>query len=294
MTLTAPDTKTTLNDNEFLIIDGQLIVLAEEAVHIVNVNPRDAQLLLDRSDKNRLFNQSNFKKLVATINDGDFAYNGSSLCLSAAGRLLDGQHRLRAIIATGITAKFIIATGIVDKAQSTMDTGRSRTLAQNLQMNGEQYENELSGALIGIQAWELGERATQVSLRDATIQQSLRFYAAHPEVRDISREAKNYSRAIPGLSCKAISQFIWAFDKIDATERKAFFDLLVSGVGLSEGDPILQLRNYLHTKVGKEKLTAHQLSGMTCKAWNQWREGDRKRLAFRPGGSNPEAFPEPR
>jgi hypothetical protein len=288
-----------LNNDEFVIIDGKTIVFANVDAHVVRITPEVAAMLLLRNNarkSNRPIDQGNLCKLLTDVQNDDFTYNGASFVLSTDGDILDGQHRLTAIVQTGVTLVAVIATGVQVKAQRDMDSGKARTLADNLTMDSELYPSTLAAVLIGLQAWERGERSTHQSSRGTTINTSYHFLEKHPETRQIAKEAFTLATKIPGFGPKPLAQFMWAFDKLSVRDRKDFFDKLASGAGLPEGDPILQLRNFLQKDAqSAATVTPHHRAAMLCRAWNMYRAGDarKQKLAFRAGGAKPEAFPEP-
>jgi len=75
----------------------------------------------------------------------------------------------------------------------------------------------------------------------------------------------------------------------------------ISGADLSEGSPILALRNYVDNLVfGESRQRGNTLNSRTwiaimSKAWNAWRDGrELKILNWKRGGAKPEPYPLPR
>ena len=98
------------------------------------------------------------------------------------------------------------------------------------------------------------------------------------------------------LSATVVAALWVAFAQIDNEDAEYFFDRLVDGVELEAGSPIRVLRSSLEV-LSKQKGERNRvyLSALTIKAWNAYREGRSiSLLKFRPGGSKPEPFPEPR
>lgn len=283
-------------DELFLVIDGTKIVFAEQAAHVVTIGPAAAAALMSRNRGNRKIRPQNLNKIITDLNNGDYSFNGSSVVVSTEGLLLDAQHRLLAVIETGVSIKTVIVTGVLAKAQGDMDSGKIRTLSENLHRAGEVAEVQLSSALFGIQAWERGERSSDSAKGLMTNNTSIAFLEQHPEIRDIVREAFPVSAAVPGLTHKQVCQLIWAFDKISAEDRVGFFSALSSGAGLAEGSPILALRNFLHKdSASPAKVTSYHRTALTCKAWNFYRDGQSaSNIRFVAGGVKPDVFPEPR
>lgn len=287
------------NDDASIIIDGKMLVFAEEAAHIVTLTPEDATQLLARNFKNRTVKVTPVNKLVTDIMNGDFSFNGASVVLSPAGRVLDGQHRLLACSTAGKPIRTVIVTGVEDETQSDMDSGTARSFADYLRMQGETDVLQLAATVFGIQEYILGDRGGKtVSKGKVTNSTSKVFLNENPDMRDLCHEAYLTAKRIPGLTGKQISQMIWAFDRLGDDEcvndRKVFFQKLISGVGLDEGSPILALRNLLQKELkSKTKYDDSYRFALACKAWNAYRESrTMAQLSIR-GGANPESFPEP-
>jgi hypothetical protein len=275
-------------------IPGVEIKFSERQAHVVSITPAAAEVLLRLNVKNRKFKTDNFKKLTTDMVNGNFRFTGEPITFDTEGRLLNGQHRLFGAVQTGTTIDVVLVTGVATEAQGDMDAGSRRTLKDTLELSGELYPAILAPILVGIQAWERGERNHDSSGK-TTDNTSLAFLAENPVVRDITREAAKVSAKVPGLSAKQVGVFIWAFDKLSATDRTDFFDKLISGAGLPGGNPILTLRNFLHRDAkSAQQVSPYHRMALTVKAWNAYREGVfLGALRFRGGGSNPEAFPEP-
>jgi hypothetical protein len=275
-------------------IPGTTLDFSKRESHIVTIKPEAASIFLQLNVKNRKMKAANFTKLTTDMSSGNFRFTGESITFDQDGRLLNGQHRLTACVHTGVAIEVVIVTGVATIAQSNMDAGSPRSLRDTLELNHEQYPAILAPILVGIQSWERGERNQDASGK-TTDTTSLEFLAAHPEVRDIAKEAYRLSVKIPGLSAKQIGVYIWVFDKLNVNDRVAFFDKLVTGTNLSEGDPILVLRNFLHRDAkSTQKVSKYYRTAVTSKAWNAYRDGSKIGvLRFSGGGSKPEAFPEP-
>jgi hypothetical protein len=275
-------------------IPGTVIDFTKREAHVVSISPEAAAILLQLNVKNRKFKTDNFKKLTTDMVAGNFRFTGEPITFDYDGRLLNGQHRLTGAVHTGTTIDVVLVTGVATEAQRDMDAGSRRSLKDTLELNNELYPAVLSSVLIGIQAWERGERSNESSGK-TTDSTSLAFLDSNPVVREITREAVKVSAKIPGLTARQVGVLTWAFDKLSVTDRVDFFDKLITGAGLPGGNPILTLRNFLNrdSKSAQQVSSNHRLA-LTVKAWNAYREGQSLgALRFSGGGSKPEAFPEP-
>src|SRR5690606_15046145 len=56
--------------------------------------------------------------------------------ISSTGEIIDGQHRLNAIIKSGVPQDFIVYRNVPDDARYTFDQGKSRTAADAMKIHG--------------------------------------------------------------------------------------------------------------------------------------------------------------
>ena len=278
-----------------IVVDGTTVTFADKAAHIVTIDVATADALLLRNTRNRKINLQNLNKILTDMRNDDYRFTGGSIVLSTTGTLLDGQHRLTGVVSSCVSIEVVLVTGVEALAQTNMDSGRVRTLPEILRLAGEVNENSLAAAIVGIQSWERGERASDSSTGLTPINTSLEFLEEHPVLRDVVREAYAVSQRIPGLTNKQVCQMVWAFDKLDQGDRVDFFAKLMSGAGLEEGNPVLVLRNFLTKDASAPvKVSSYHRAAVTCKAWNAYRGGSSVRaLRFKAGGAKPEEFPEP-
>lgn len=103
---------------------------------IVNLTPGMAAAILSLNSKNRPASNSHTKRLAQAMLDGEWLYNGDAIRVSSEGVLLDGQHRLLAVILSGVTIKARIIYGLAPGCFTTIDTGRRRSARDALAVEG--------------------------------------------------------------------------------------------------------------------------------------------------------------
>jgi len=97
-------------------------------VKAVMVSPERATELLERNTLNRSMSQSWADELSAIMKAGKFVLSNDAVAIAADGRVLNGQHRLWAVVDSGVSVPLLVAEGIDEDAQLVMDVGRKRTL----------------------------------------------------------------------------------------------------------------------------------------------------------------------
>jgi hypothetical protein len=160
------------------------------------------------------------------------------------GMLLNGQHRLAAVVASGVPIRFWVAVNVTSAARKIADTGRIRTPAEILFMEGVKYAPWVVQAVNLIYRIE-GDRIW--NLKTSTVSDIRAYLDLYPEIKDLVPWAGTKvlyrlfkSHAVPcGCYC--------LFYRTHKDKATAFFQAILDGVAHSADDPVAVLRNFLTT-----------------------------------------------
>jgi hypothetical protein len=103
------------------------------------VTPKMASEFLKLNTKNRKISESAVYQYGKDMESGHFKFNGHSVCISDKGVLLDGQQRLMASVESKKPFWTMLIEGLDEDVMVTIDTGRKRTFANQLQIR--EYPN---------------------------------------------------------------------------------------------------------------------------------------------------------
>lgn len=269
---------------------------------VVKVTPTIAAQWLETMKHNRKLSTINVEKLVQQMKNGYWVFDGSPIKFNRKGELVDGQHRLWALIEADYTADFMVVRGVPEEAFLTMDTGKSRGFADMLAIKHPEVQdlNNVAATTQIALRWELGLRnKLLIAGRSNTISthQLMLFFEENQE-RIINASKLARVGKVTGIPGRALDLLAYLVLDIDADDAAFFFERLHDGVGLDAGSSILTLRNlgqqYRGAKGQHTDLPPATAVALAIKAWNFFRDGvDAPRLQFRPGGATPERFPEP-
>lgn len=264
---------------------------------VETITPRQAELMLERNTLNRRISERQVEQLVRAVRRGEWEVNGEAVKFAADGRLLDGQHRLRACVESGVPFRTLVIRGLPGDAQRTMDTGKKRTLGDVLELQGRRYSSSLPAiAKIIYVSQLLGVETACTSDLAPTRRELLDFIDATPELADVAKDAASFrQRAGRMIPPSAYGLLRWTTDVIDPELSAVFFDRLATGADLSAGDPILLLRNTLLDSSSRRAYngssTRRRTVALCIKAWNKWRVGATVRsLRFSDGEKFPHAI----
>ena len=264
---------------------------------IVTITPGVAKEMLINNTHNRKVSESKVHLWAESMKRGEWTLNGEAIKIADDGTILDGQHRLYAVIESGVTIQSLVVSGLPKQSQETMDTGKQRTLADVLTLRGYRNATDVSGIVTGIIRWEKYSPKTAFqngSGCSVTNGEAIQFIEQHPEVLDIPTRVRSCSK-YSHIQRRILGVLYYEFGKVSPENVDFFFDKLENGADMSATDPILVLRNTIARLKNNHhgELNPLYVAAICIKAWNLYLDGGQcKLLRFTQGGASPEQFPK--
>ncbi|WP_406000722.1 hypothetical protein [Streptomyces sp. NBC_00829] len=281
----------------------------EPQYNVLYITPQLAEKWLRQNTHNRNLRERVVNGYATDMRDGNWVEDGQSIKFAKGdvllldsppirgGALLDGQHRLSAIVTADVTVRMLVVSNLPDTTQDTMDTGAKRSLGDVLKLRGEDHYVTLAAALLRVYVWKQGARKNLKTAGRSrpTHRQLLRVLDEHPELRRSAEMASRVRNSVR-LSASTGALCHWLFNRVDASDCAFFFARLTDHAGLVPGDPIYALRRVIENLA---KATGRPdealITALVIKAWNFYRAGEEiQTLAFKAGGAKPETYPEPK
>ncbi len=100
------------------------------------LTPAEAAKLLGNPGPQRKLIRSRVARLASEIKRGEWIPDGNPIRLTADGGLLDGQHRLAAIVEADTAVPVLLLTGVTTESQLVMDSGKARSFHDYLTIRG--------------------------------------------------------------------------------------------------------------------------------------------------------------
>lgn len=229
---------------------------------------------------NRTISLTTLKEYVQIMSDGEWVLNGECIIFDIDGNLMDGQHRLCSVIISGVTIRTWYIKGVQNENNRVMDTldhVRKRSIADNLNIQGEKHCAQLSACLKILYKYLRGDRlhnSPSVGWSDKKAKDLLKNY---PQVKtSVDKSYKQYhSTGLKQLlTVSQISFCRTVFSLIDEEKANEFFDKLATGANLDINNPILVLRERLLTADKPNKrLTAEEKLYLVGRAFLYWLNG---------------------
>jgi len=267
----------------------------------VKINQALAQQYLDILTKNRTVRKDHIIHLTKTILSGEWRRTGEAIRVHGklnknnvpanGAILLDGQHRLKAFIAS---EKKLLSSEIIDDLPADsfeyMDQGRPRSAGDVLVIAGYKNTNVLSGVARSLYLFEKGgiksyfinsrgglRRVTNHDILDYVTKNEKALHLA------IKESTRHMSKISMSLSTHGAAYHL--FKKRSLNDCEKFFYLLGTGEKLTKTNPIHLLRSILidHrvSRKNAKRMNIHKrdLMMIMILTWNAFR--DKRRLADR-------------
>lgn len=245
------------------------------------ITPELAAKWLSANKSNRPLRNRLVSKYARDITEDRWQYNGESIKFNRKGELIDGQHRLSAVVKAHKPITSIVLVDVDNDCFHTIDTGRSRNVADILYIAGERDQNNLAAALRLLTYYnmfdgdlsKLNSRSNDIFISEGDIQNTL---DKHPGIRaSIPKSIKCKTARLLQPSVGAVAHYM--FSKVDEEMADDFFERLSEGNDLQNGNPILALRNRLIRmgNTGASRIDQTKKMALLIDAWNKWRRGDK-------------------
>lgn len=255
---------------------------------IIKVTPAIAEKMLGKNVRNRHLSARVVERYRRAMVRGEWLVTGEAIKFAANGDLLDGQHRLAAIIESGRTVPVMVVKGLPSVTQDVMDTGRARGVADQLGIAGYPNPASLAAAARLVITYERGELASD---RPVSTPETLDM------VRGNTLLAHAASRGAPirkgcDLRPSVAAMTLYELMKVNDVKAQEFFERLTDGANLPTGSPILALRARLRAlRDERTYLPNEALASLVFRTWNAWRSG--RKLSSLPLYRNGELIPCP-
>lgn len=254
---------------------------------VERMTPSDAEKLLiaSSSQRQRSLQSTRVQQYARLMREGQWRVTHQPIAIDSAGVLIDGQHRVSAVAASGLQdgVEMLIAYDADPETFDLIDTGRPRSPAQTLAIAGYTNTNVVSAAARYYMVYLFMEGGTRVPSPEVrarfTAHDVLRFMESPAgerllsQERDAARIAKNLGRYGITTWLSAVLALLYGTEPESQT-REEFLEKLETGTMLEAGSPILALRRWIQSETGYVR-TRRDVAGYigmanVIKAWNAY------------------------
>jgi hypothetical protein len=255
--------------------------LAKVKVTIEWITPELSKSWLENSpDFNRGIGKRVVWRYTNAMAEKRWYFTGESIIFDSGepGKetILDGWHRLTAIVESGVAGLFVVVRGVPKDAFHYIDHGRGRVFRDTLVVLGNPNASIVSAATAYLTAYLKAElrRFTTNGLEEHEKWRTYEDYGTQlNELQE--RYNRRLSVRVPGGLLIAVHIVL---SKIDSEAADEFMDLVVLGDDLEPDHPVSQFRNsvrkHMDMAVRPTNLPTRFGAGL-IKAWNLFRKEER-------------------
>lgn len=224
-------------------------------IETIEITPKLArEWLEDFNTNNRPIKKSAVRRYALDMEKGSWHLEtGESIKFASDNILLDGQHRLMAIVKSNISVPMLVVTGLDKDTFKVLDTGINRSASDVFNVEGVSYSSQLP-AVINVYT-QLKNNSYSNIKNKLTNQRLLEVYEERPIFwDDIATLTNNlYLKFERVLPISILGGFLAATNEVDKVKSIEFFTGLCTGEGII-GTSIFNLRNSLV----KDKLSVYK------------------------------------
>jgi hypothetical protein len=269
-------------------------------VVVETIDARRAHALLDTAaragQKQRHLSEKRVEKFARAMVEGQWQLTHQGIGIDKDGVLIDGQHRLAAVIRSNTEQQFLVAYEADAQTFDVIDTGQARTAADILSIAGYANVNQISAAARILLSYDLvkGTKGNIASAGRQFTNADILNFVEGPR-GDILVHAVNEATNIAGQAGRfgarswlSAGVVLLLESGVHKDIAKEFLTKLRTGEMLAAGSPILAMRRWIMSDGGWVSNTAsdRQTVGLAVfiKTLNAWLAKDRRNLAmFKPG-----------
>lgn len=246
------------------------------------VTPSIAEDYLSKNTQNRSVSVHRVLAYADDMANGRWKFNPLPIVFSISGKLIDGQHRLLAIIKAGVPVESVVMFGAPDESMDIIDSGKPRSASDVLKIDGVADSNNVCATAKRIIGYDNGLAAilqggTTSHIHNTTKVEVIEYVRTHlDDLHNLVSNAKSIYKYgnITLLAPSEIAFFLYALKPPESASE--FMTKVISGVGLNEGTPELAIRRILERVRFKRDLmtTSAELTQYVFVAFGKYVKGE--------------------
>lgn len=260
----------------------------------VLVTPSYAKELLESNTKNRKVSDTKVVQYANDILNGKWKEDTWELVkISKTNVIMDGQHRLLAIIKANKPLYLQIVTDLEDSVFDVLDTGKSRSAVDCFKIEGVKNENLIPSTIIRYKSLSKGRVNADGRGNSYTNAQLLALYNEKPNFwQNVAKKSKYwYSHIGKIIPPSYIGGFYALFCDISNQQTAdEFMNQLSTGNDIKNNAITLMRTKLMNDRMSIKKMPTELKGALMIKTWNFFRTKQNPKLLK--WNSETEEFPK--
>jgi hypothetical protein len=245
------------------------------------VTPVKAGEWLEANTANRPLSKPVVKAFAEAMRRGEWVVTHQGIAFDTSGVLVDGQHRLAAIVEADMPVEVTVFTEVSEGAFDVLDTGKRRNAADVLAIEGEKSATMLAAMVRTVWLYEnRPDMNWSGGSAGVTNHQIVHELEAHPKLRDFVTVGEQIAAATGMIKSAAGAGSYLISQANKRADPSPWFEGLIDGAGLSKGDPRLVFRRVMFAAARKQagqvlrRRDTREHVALYLKAFNAWATGE--------------------
>jgi len=256
---------------------------------VEDITPEKAAKYLASNTRNRKVKVKHIENLAKEMSKGEWQLNGDAIRFDCNGIIVDGQHRLNAIVKSGVTISSVVIRNLDPETFHTIDTNKVRGGADVLSIEGVGVGVSpivLAGAIrlfVFSRHFSQDWNGLQGDNAKLTNNEILRINHEHPEIEaSVAKTALGNRKICRKLMTPSGCAFLHCWlSSIDEDDAETFFDWVEYTENIPRNHPANMLKNKLSeiSAGGQRGFTQKRMVyAIVFRAWNAIRDSEDMKL----------------
>lgn len=244
---------------------------------VQSISPAKAAELMEANTANRPLSRSVVSSFAEAMRRGDWKVTHQGIAIDTNGVLVDGQHRLAAIVEADVPVEMTVFTDVPADTFDVLDTGKKRNAADVLAIEGEKSTLQLASMVRTVWLYDnrpdLSWAGGSASVTNSQILETLE---ANPKIRDYVSTGEQLAHEIGMIKSAAGAASFLVSRSNSAKKLQPWFDGLIDGAGLNRSDARLKFRNLMLNMARRQagevrrRRDTREHVGLYLTAFNAW------------------------
>ena len=244
---------------------------------IQTVTPKKAAEWLEANSANRPISRSVVRAFAEAMQRGEWVVTHQGIAFDVEGVLIDGQHRLAAIVEADVPVDLTVFSEVADGTFDVLDTGKRRNAADVLAIEGEKSATMLAAMVRTVWLFEnrpdLNWSGGAAAVTNHQVVQTLE---AHPKLRSFPSLGEQVATATGMIKSAAGAASYLVEQANKRANLDAWYEGIIDGTGLAKSDPRLLFRKVMFQGSRKQigqplrRRDTREHVALYIKAFNAW------------------------
>lgn len=233
---------------------------------IETISPQMAEEYLAHNTRNRKIVAAHVDAIARDIRAGNWMMNAQPICFSRSGRLLNGQHRLSAVLQAGEAIEVPVMRGLPEEAYATYDIHAKK--GPQLGAAFDSFGDKPLIAAAAVLLWKRELKPAGTRNAKPTPAEVMRIVEQHPrllEMRTFGRKMIEFGRG------SVLAYAAYCIERDDPELGRVFLERFETGADLPRGHLILELRKRMQV-LRRERTSQEEQLREILSSWARFRE----------------------